>query len=179
MDTKRAHLSRKYATAYLNVYLDTITLKNFCTIKELYAFLKQEHELLFLFKLPSSDHIKKEVIKKTFDHFSVVDSLFKLTDLLIMHQRLFLLPKVLYYVQELYKERKGINEFHITSYPALDKEQLDGIKKFLSTRTGTHVLYEYTVDNKLIAGIRAQSTQLLWEHSVAAQLRTMKQSLLV
>ena len=55
-----------------------------------------------------------------------------------------------------------------------DKEQ---IEQFLVRATGHTNIYKYKVDNALIAGVRLQSETLLWEHSIAKQLRQLEISL--
>lgn len=179
MDIKQVLLSRKYATAYLNVFIDQITEQDFYAMKRLTAFLKKERGLLFLFKVPSAHAIKQEAIHILFTRFSAPESLCKLVDLLIDDQRLFLLPSVLYAITEEYKTRVGIEEFAITSSHTLDEQHVKSVVDFLSRKTGKKILHEYSVDKRLIAGVRAQSRFAMWEDSLARTLRFAKQALLL
>ena len=163
-------LSRKYATAFLNLFIDEIGIKDYCNIVDLFNYLKNHPELGSVFKLPRVDEAKKEAIDCMVKEFRLKPSLKKLMHLLMQHQRLFLLPDVLRYIQQLYKERREIMEFEVRSSHALTKDQLETIKYFLSSKTGNHILYEHTIHKDLIAGIRLQSDLLLWERSVARRL---------
>lgn len=170
-------LSRKYATAFLNLFIDEITIKDYCALVDLLTYLKNQPELCSVFKLPRVDEAKREAIDCMMKEFRLTPSFKKLMQLLLQDQRLFLLPDVLQYVQHLYKERRGIMEFEVRSSHALKNEQLETIKFFLSAMTGNHILCKHTVHKELIAGIRLQSDILLWERSVARRLAEAQRSL--
>jgi F0F1-type ATP synthase delta subunit len=77
----------------------------------------------------------------------------------------------------LFKERAGIHDFVIKSAVALSQQEKDQIEKFLARKTGQDNIYTYHVDTRLIAGVRLRSQTLLWEHSIAQQLRQLELSL--
>lgn len=170
-------LANRYAAAFLNRYVDTITIEDYFHIKNAYDFLHNHREILIYFKLPRVEEEKQEALKKLFTEFNLPESLHKLIDLLSKHQRLFLLKNVFYALLEIYCKRKGLIEFNVQSSHQLNGEQLDAIKKFLEKKTKRSILYNKTINKNLIAGIRLLSNELLWEHSVAQQLRKAEQFL--
>lgn len=177
MDIDQITLARKYATAFLNLFSDEINIKDFCAIVSVEHFLKSEPEITSFFKFPRMNKEKQEIVDHILKEFQCAPVLKKLMQILFEHQRLFLLPLVLKYVQRLYKERRGIMEFEIQSSHALTQDQMATIKNFLSAKTGNHILYEYKENRDLIAGIRLKSDTLLWERSVARKLADVQQLL--
>ena len=170
MNINEVILSRKYATAFLNLFIDKLSITDYDTIVRTAAFLKEEPTLVSYFKLPRVGAVKKKVIAALFEEFKLPPTLKKLTDLLVQDQRLFLLPQVLKSMVQLYRQRKGIMAFEVTSSYTLTQKQLETIKDLLAAKTRKHIEYEYKVDNELIAGIRLQSDTVLWEYSIARQL---------
>ena len=170
MNSDQIVLARKYATAFLNLFIDEIGIKDFCAIVSVDHFLKSAPEISSFFKFSGMNETKKEVIDRIFQEFKLTPVLKRLTELLLRHQRLFLLQSILHCIKQLYKERRGIMEFSIQSSPVLTKEQITTIKNFLSAKTGCHILYEYKENKNLIAGVRVQSDNVLWERSVARRL---------
>ena len=170
MNIQEVILSRKYATAFLNLFIDKLSVTDYDTIVRAAVFLKEEPRLVSYFKLPRVDAVKKKVIDRLFKEFKLPLILKKLTDLLMRDQRLFLLPQVLKSMEQLYRQRKGIMAFKVSSSYTLTKKQLENIEDLLATKTGKHIEYEHKVDNGLIAGIRLQSDTVLWEYSIARQL---------
>ena len=170
MNIQESILSRKYATAFLNLFIDKLSLADYNTIVRTAAFLQEEPRLVSYFKLPRVDVVKKKVITVLFKEFKLPSILKKLTDLLMRDQRLFLLGQVLKSMEQLYRQRKEIMAFEVSSSYKLTEKQLETITDLLVTKTGKRIEYEYEVDNALIAGIRLQSDTLLWEYSIARQL---------
>ncbi len=62
----------------------------------------------------------------------------------------------------------------MSSRSPLDEKSMHGIKIFLQNKTGATVLARFCTDSNLIAGIRMQSDELQWEHSIAKQLKQIR-----
>ena len=45
---------------------------------------------------------------------------------------------------------------------------------FLERNSGKKSMCTFAIDNRLIAGIRAQSTEYIWEYSVRKQLQSLR-----
>ncbi len=99
-----------------------------------------------------------------------------LTRTLIEHKRIWLAAAVFRRLFALYKERTGLHQFVVRSSHELTDELRIEVERFLARAAGQGSIYTYTVDNRLIAGIRMQSDTLLWENSVRKQLNTVRRA---
>lgn len=172
--TETMVIARKYAKAFINVFLDTLTQEDHDNIVQAAEFLRTHKRVLFYLHLPAIEHgVKEEGIKKLVDRFSLPVAVQKLLSLLLAHNRVLLIPDVLEAVTELYKERKEILAFVINTSHELPAERITEIKQFLAHLTGKAIIYTYKVDTELIAGVRLQSATILWEYSIRKQLHTI------
>ncbi len=175
MNTQDNTLARKYAKAFINVFIDKLDTQEMEHVKRLATFLGQHRRVLFYVQLSFLDG---ETTKKDFLDLLIkfnLDSLFKsLINLLEQQQRLFLLPKILEYIVRLYNEQHGIMEFTIVSSHRLNEPELNQIVDFLSEKTGKKILYTALIDKRLIAGIKLYSDSYGWEHSVRKQLKALR-----
>ncbi len=172
MTQQRSLIAKRYAQAFLNVFIDSIALDDFHNICAAEQFLMQHKQALFLLKLPFINPAKKkEILNELCQKFRLIDKFKELVELLVHDKRSFLLPDVLYYVSKLYQQRKGIMSFTIISSHRLGTDKLNSMQRFLAQESGCDIIYNYRVDKKLIAGIRLYSDTLLWEYSINKQLR--------
>jgi ATP synthase F1 delta subunit len=168
-------VARKYATAYMHVFLDALSMETITHMSALTEFLSRNRRISFFFTLAALDvETKKSGITFLCTRFKMPPSMKKLMLLMLEHKRLFLLEKVLCCIQALYKKEKKIESFTITSSHALSQSALDVLQGFLAQRTGNDIIYTYAVDEKLIAGIRMQGDFHIWEYSIAQQLRLIQ-----
>lgn len=169
-------LARKYATAFLNVFIDTISIQDYCALEALKTFLTEHADLIAILKLNVISREKKiQYIEMLFEQSGLPASSYKkLVALLADDQRLYLIVDVVKQIELLYRMRRNIEEFAIHSSHKLAKEQLEQIKNFLSQKINKHIIYKYQYNKRLIAGIRLQSDVLLWEYSIARQLRDLQ-----
>lgn len=170
-------IAKKYAKAFLNLFIDEISLAMYQRIVELERFFKARREVLAFLALP---HIKSTEKCKALDvvieKFSLPGSFKRLVAILVESKRVFLFPLVLRYITMIYRQRKGIAAFIIKSSTSLDKQALDSIEQFLAKKTDKKILSEHVLDKSLIAGIRLESDQYLWEYSVAKKLKVLMMS---
>lgn len=175
MNTQDMELARKYAKAFINVFIDKLNAQEIEHVKRLAKFLGQYRRVLFYVQLAFLDG---ETTKKDFFDLLIkfnLDSLFtNLINLLESQQRLFLLPKILEYIVKLYNEHHGIMEFTIISSHRLNESELSEIVNFLSIKTGKKILYTALIDKRLIAGLKLYSDTYGWEHSVRKQLEALR-----
>lgn len=175
----QSELAKKYAHAYLNVYSDQHTYQDFCSLWRASQFLSEHHSLLFYLSLSMIHEIdKKRFIDLFFEKFHLFDSLKQLFYLLLANKHIFLAGHVLRDIYGLYKIRHNIAQLHVTSSSDMSEEKLEEIKQFFTKLSGQHVQINFAVDPKLIAGIRLRTETLLWEYSIAQQLRKLKQELI-
>ena len=179
MNAPQYTVARKYAQAFLNVFADTISQDDFEHIEAAALFFKKQPSLLFFLKWPALGvAVKVEALNKVLQKFGLPDSFNKLVDLLAQDKRTFLIAEVLSQISKQYKKSHKLGVFNISSAHQLNEQELTTIKEFLAKLTGLDIIYNYTIDKKLIAGIRLQSDTYLWEYSIANQLNQLKLSLI-
>lgn len=177
MNEHNEQLAHRYASAFLNLFMDQMSVDDVMRIKKAYEHLMSNSRPLFFLGFPMITVVKQqELIDIMFDYFSLFKPLKKLSNLLIKHRRGILFADVLKHIWWHYFQRKGIEYVTITSSHELSKDKIHVFQEYLARLSGKDILYEYGVDATLIAGIRMQSNQILWEHSIRNQLRALRQS---
>jgi F-type H+-transporting ATPase subunit delta len=175
----QSDLAKKYAHAYLNVYGNQHTFQDFCSLWRASQFLSEHHSLLFYLSLSMIHEVdKKRFIDLFFEKFHLFDSLKQLFYLLLKNKHIFLAADVLRDIYGLYKIKHNIADLQVTSSSDLSEEKIEEIKSFFTKLSGQHVVIRYSVNPGLVAGIRLQTETLLWEYSIAQQLRKLKQELI-
>lgn len=175
----QSETAKKYAVAYLNVFGDQHTFEDFCSMWRASQFLLEHHSLLFYLSLSMIHEVdKKRFIDMFFEKFHLFDSLKQLFYLLLQNKHVFLATDVLRDIYGLYKIQHNISDLQVISSSDLSEEKIEEIKNFFTKLSGQHVVVRYSVNPGLIAGIRLQTDTLLWEYSIAQQLRKLKQELI-
>jgi len=168
-------VARNYAIAFLNTFQDDMTPKDFLCIREIRDFWQDNKKIFNFLNLPGFDLLnKKEALGELLSQFKAPAFLKELIFLLVRHGRASYIPVVLAQVCDLYKERKNILFFNISSAQQLSEEELQLIERFLAYKTGKTILFDWSIDTSLIAGIRCQSDTLVWEHSISKQLDDLR-----
>ncbi len=169
VNSKAAIVAKRYAQAFINVFLDTLSLQDYDNM-QMAAVGINKQVLLFL-RVPALDYaVKKDALAMLSKRFSLPSSVQKLLQVLLHDNRAFLVCDVLRYVCLLYRQYKHIAEFAIMSSHPLTRDDIEVIKHFLAQMTGQDIMYTYKIDKELIAGIRLQSDTLLWEYSIRQRL---------
>lgn len=179
MIIQNIELAKKYAVAFLNIYEQTITYQDYQSFIQAEHFLKHHRKALFLFNIPLiKQSIKKNVLDEWRKKYILPESFNKLIDLLLMHQRLWLLPDIVQCLVQEYRFRNNILFFTISSSYQLEPSELEVLRDYLAQKTGKSIDYVHTITpDTLIAGIRMQSSSYVWERSVGKQLKLMRRSL--
>ncbi|MCX5922718.1 MAG: ATP synthase F1 subunit delta [Candidatus Dependentiae bacterium] len=168
-------VSKRYATAFLNVFGDSISyadMQNVCAASE---FFYQHKNLLFFLTWPVIDTgLKVRALNEALQKFSLGKPFDRLIDLLATHKRTYLIHATLKALCALYKQRNRIMDVAITSSNTLREQDLKALQEFLVNITGQSIIYTYKIDKNLIAGIRLQSDTVLWEYSIRKHLAHMK-----
>lgn len=177
---KGAVISRNYAIAFLNAFIDEISIDDFMALRDMLAFWEDNRKILYQLSMPGLLFEKKiNAIDGFLKKLSAPASLKELFALLIRQKRELLIPDVLENICFLYMRRKDILFFEITSAHQLSDGEVASIQQFLARKTGKTVLYACSIDEDLIAGIRCQSGTLVWEHSVRKQLDDLRRQLIL
>lgn len=180
MHFSQSELAKKYATAYLNVHGKEYAFKDIRALWRAAQFLSEHHTLLFYLSLSIVDIDDKErFIDLMIQKFNLFGSLKDLFLLMIKNKCIFLASSVLQDMYGLYKSRNNICDLRIVSSVELTQEEVDSLVNFFKDKAACTVRPRTSVDPSLIAGVRLQTDTFLWEHSIAKQLRELKQDLAV
>ena len=170
-------VSKRYALAFLNIVPFAPDMLE--RIKQAIIFLDQHDEVFLMLKIPLLDATKKTEALENYliNQCRLPDSFKKLIAVLIAQKRSHMIKDVLRWIVELYEEREGIEFFEARSSVPLSADDIKAIEQFLADKT-THIIkIKQEQDDELIAGVRLQSTQHLWEYSVRKQLAAVKSQL--
>lgn len=170
-------LAKRYALAFLNVFPFATNILE--RIKEAIIFLDQHDEVFSMLKIPLLDETKKTQALEDYliERFKLPESFKKLIAVLIAHKRSYMINDILRLIVEVYEERAGIEFFDVRSSSSLDNVDIKTLEQFLADKTNHTIIAEQKQDSDLIAGIRLQSAQHLWEYSIRKQLAAMHRHL--
>ena len=168
-------IANKYAKAFMAVFPKSLTFADIGKIKIAQKFLQTQKQILLFLQLPQFDHDrKKSMIADLISHFSLPHHLAAIISLLITHNRSFYIPAVFSSIIQLYQEQTNSIEFSIKSTQNLNEKQIESIKRFLGQLLDKNITSTTSIDTSLIAGLRLQSDDYLWEHSVRKHIQTLQ-----
>ena len=169
------NIARKYAKAFMAVFPKSFTFTDVGKIEIAQKFLQTHKQILLFLQLPQFDQErKKSMVADLISHFSLPEHFSIIILLLIAHNRSFYIPAVLLAITQLYKEQTNSIEFSIHSTHNLNDQQIESIKHFLGKLLDKNIITTTLKDDSLIAGIRLQSNDYLWEYSLRKHLKTLQ-----
>jgi len=168
-------IAKKYAQAFLTVFPKAFAFSDIKKIEAAYIFLQTHKRTLFFLQLPQFDQERrKSMVADLISYFSLTDSLATIILLLIEHNRAFYIPSVLLWITRLYKEHIDSVEFSIISAQEINDQQIESIKQFLSRLINKKIIGTPSIDTSLIAGLRLQSNEYLWEYSIRKHINALQ-----
>jgi len=169
-------LARHYAQAFFNGYKERLSIKDCAHIQKAIAYLSRNKTWAIFFDFPPlSPEKQRLMLDRLIDYLELPKPFFTLGTLLANHKRISILPEVLTIVVTLILKANNTIELTISSYPHLNQTQTKAIIDFFYKKTGKNIVPTYKLDPSLIAGIRVQSTTLVWEYSLRKKLREAQQ----
>jgi ATP synthase F1 delta subunit len=169
------NIAKKYAYAFVSVFPQAINFNDIKKIDAAQNFLQTHKRTLFFLQLPQFDQERrKSMVADLISYFSLAHDLATIILLLLEHNRSFYIPKVLIWITQLYKDRVNTMDFFIQSAHEINQEQIESIKKFLGHLTNKKIIGIPSIDTSLIAGLRLQSNEYLWEYSVRKQIKALQ-----
>lgn len=174
MTLQEKAVSRKYAQAFLRVFGNKITTDDVRALEYSSVFFQENSDKFFYLYLSSiSSEIKRDLMMQVCSPFGLKTILQPLVGILAQHGRLTLLGTVLQQIIVVYKEQHDIIDARFISVHPLQADEQIVMKKFFEHITGKTVQAQLVIDPRLIAGVRLQGDTVVWEHSVAKQLRSI------
>jgi ATP synthase F1 delta subunit len=172
-------LARRYALAYLYSFEKELSFDLIDSLEKAKVFFCQHQKALYFLSLPTiTKDTKMRIMHHLFAQFKLPVSIGKLMELIIVHKRTSLWREILQYIVNLYQQQHKLMTVCIESSPKLNDDELEIVKQFLARKTGNDIIYKYRVNPDLIAGIKAQSDTILWESSIAKNIRAIRLSLI-
>lgn len=175
MKAKISRLVAKYATAFLNVNSSSVSQDSIWNVKKAYLFLRNNRALFLSINSSSvSQKDKQKAINMFIKKFNLPEQFATLIELLFKHGRPKLIEEVLKYIYLLYPTYTDSLLFDFVSATELNAEEQKKLESFIKAQTGKKVMFDVVLDESLIAGVRLQSRDLLWECSVKSRLNRLK-----
>lgn len=171
-------LIKKYAQAFYNVFHAQLTLDDYKHAQECGSMLYKHTVFFVMAQMPSLGVTDKMYLtRQLFNQYNLPSPFDALVELLLRQQRLWLLPQILKYLIELYYTKNAMVRMTIESSYPLSADQMNSLVAFLEHKTRLRVIGSAAVNKKLIAGIKAYSTTLLWQYSIKQQLDAIKNTI--
>ena len=175
MDKGSIILARRYARAYLELFFDTIPVASYKAFERAADLFVKKPRLGFLLDLGVIDRdLKIKEVDRIAQLCGLPTSCEKLVVLVVDHKRGSLLGEIFAQIADLYKHRAKIDDCYVTSSISLSDKEKKEVESGFEQQTGVTLNFEYSVDPSLIAGMRCQTTALLWEDSVDQRLRRLE-----
>lgn len=180
MNIQDSLLALRYAKAFLNTEQGaSLSQQDFNAICRGGDFFKKNKQVMFLLRLSMVDQgTKEKVLKAIIKEMGLSEKFLALLRLIIEHKRSFLFAEIFNQLCKEYKKRNGIHFFSVSSSIELSDKQKEAVHKNLERAVGGSIFCSYTVHSSLIAGIRVQSSNLLWEYSIRRKLWRIHNALL-
>ncbi|MBM3886431.1 ATP synthase F1 subunit delta [Candidatus Dependentiae bacterium] len=180
MVIKQKIIARKYACAFLNLYFDALSPVHIEGLIGLQEFLRDRKGILSFLSLPSlTDQAAHDFLTRLYDNFCLPVQFGKLVQQLLDRGNVYLLPVILQQLLQEYWIRRRVLLFNIASSHALNADEQARIIAFLTKQTGAaEIKANFSVNAALICGIQMKSDMYMFEHSIARELKKIKESLL-
>lgn len=171
-------LATRYAQAYLNVFGKSIIHEQIIALENASISLERNKRLLFFWRLSAIDPLVKALSVERIDQkYHLGDSIKKLCYLLLEHNRLGLLPAVLEHIVRIYRKKEGVEYCSIITAQPILQDVVKQLARYVEKKVKKKIIPLQVVDPTLIAGIRLQGQEFLWEHSVRKSLRSLSLAL--
>ena len=178
MYTEEHIISKKYASAFLNIYSSIFSLNDINKLEDLESFFKNNRYFyisLLITGIPLT--IKQKALNIIVHTFNFKKPILTLTNLLLKSGRIEILDKVLEQIRFEYAKRNNIEFFTITSSHRLSQSEKEVAAAHLQSMTKMKAQTKFAINPKLIVGLRAKSTTSIWERSIRKELRTISKSI--
>ncbi|MBX9831194.1 ATP synthase F1 subunit delta [Candidatus Babeliales bacterium] len=180
MILKSEALAKKYAQALMNLYQDLLDDRCYQSLLVLEAFFKKHKYVCVYLDIPTiSDEFKELMLKKILETLNICKTIVRLIKPLLKHRRIEMIYDIVCQVIRLYRIRKNMLLFEVTtSHHLTDQEQQEVIVQLEKIPEVKKVEVTFLVDSELVCGIKIKGETLMWESSIAQHLENVKRSVL-
>ena len=171
-------IAKKYAIAFLHVYSKECTPAYMETLFTFSSFLEKNKIFQATLAIPSlKKSVKSELIELVSEKLQLSNGTKKLIVLLLKSKRIDLLNEIIKKILFLYQRREKKYQFAVTTSHPLNEQEEKVVLSFISSQVTNHIHASFAVDKSLISGIKIEGKTLLWERSIAKQLRNAERAL--
>ena len=173
---ERSRLAQKYARAFLNIFKSDINSEFIEKTFNLYKFLREHKESEVYLRLSAiTNQKKKQVLVKLLESFELENSsLVKLIDTLIAKNRVYIISDILKYIVKIANQQNNIVKADFRFSHQLPDATKQSIERFFEKKLKKKIIYNYILDKSLIAGVRLNTDNYLWQYSIRQQLDKLK-----
>ena len=172
--------SERYARALFEVARESselekieIDLRNFLDI------YKSSMELVNFIKDPTQSNSSQfEMINIIYEHLKFSKNIKNFFSLLIVKRRIFFVEKIIMSFLKLSSQKRGEVKGSLVSSKKLSKEELNVISSEFSQSIGSKIKFDYSVDEKLIGGVKIQVGSIMVDTSIRNKLRKYEQMMI-
>lgn len=167
--------TKKYAQAFLNLYNDQLSAAVIGNLVACENFLTTHKNAGAYLSLSSIALEKKTaLLKEICASFNLPTAFDKLSHVLLKNGHIEVLPKVLQKIISGNRLQKNIINFTVSLSHALGDQEKKSLVSFIKKNVSQEIMVDFIIDPSLICGIKIKSNTLLWERSIAKQLKTIK-----
>jgi F0F1-type ATP synthase delta subunit len=181
MNVRDQHqLAVRYATAFLNYIHEPLSIAACEAAASAIIYYKRAPELLFFLQLSLfSYEDKQKALAQVREWYNAPALLEPLDTLLLSHHRIFLLPSVYAQLIAQSHQRAGRIVCTVTTASPLTESYQKKCYQIIEQCSLQTPLIKWSVDPSLIAGIKMQTAEWLWEDSLDDHLKALAAQLLV
>lgn len=167
-------LPHLYAAAFLNVFFASLPEDILSRLYALQERMKTDEQFQIVESLPGFKASKKEFFLKLFTAVSLHSEPFNgLIYLLLKQRRAFLLQDIIDAIIQEYKKRARLLDCTIKSAQPLSAEEQKRIVQQASQILGYTIVPTWIIDPSLIAGIRFETAEYIYDHSIRHKLNVL------
>ncbi|MDA7715089.1 ATP synthase F1 subunit delta [Pelagibacteraceae bacterium] len=172
--------SERYSRALFEVARESEELEKIETDIKNFQFLLNNSPELKNFVHNPTQSIKNQnnVVNLLSEKLNFSKNLKNFFSLLIKKRRIFFVLKIVDSFLKLCSKKRGEIKASLISSKELSENELEDIRKDLSTSMGSTIKFDYKIDKKLIGGLKLQLGSFMIDTSIKNKLKKFEQKML-
>jgi len=174
-----ALVDKRYAEAFLQISIEQNQVKEHLEfLRELYYLIRDNGDFRDALNNPKLAIKQKQEIVNEVLHEMMPESIINLIKVLIKSGRVSHFPNIAKQYRGLAYKHSKIQIVRITSAFELDQDQINALAEKYRKQTGaSSVITGFEIDKSLLGGVVIQVGDIVYDHSLAGRLNSMKKTL--